>query len=77
MLSGTVEDKSIFTKYLQNVLFVLGMTNDELLFCFQNSQEEKVEVAHLNIPVGYEGSEKAKSQYGFLMDVLDLCTIYY
>ena len=77
LLSGTVENKSTFEKYLHKVLLVLGMTNDELIFCFQNSQEEKVEVAHLNIPVGYEVSEKAKSQYGFLMDVLDLCTIYY
>ena len=31
LLSGTVENKSIFEKHLHNVLLVLGMTNDELL----------------------------------------------
>ena len=76
MLSGTVEDKSIFAKYLQNVLFVLGMTNDELLSYSPNNQKEKV-VCFPNVPEGYVMSAKAKKQYGLLMDVLDLCAIYY
>ena len=69
LLSGTVEDKSIFTKNLQKVLLVLGMTSDELLLGFHNSQVKKIGVTHLNIPAGYEMSEKAKRQYDLLMDV--------
>lgn len=78
LLSGTIDNKSSFDKHLQKVLFVLGMTSDELLFYSANMQPEKVEVVYsLNAPVDYVMSEKAKKQYNLLMDVLDLCTIYY
>ena len=67
-----------FDKHLQKVLLVLGMTSDELLFYSANMQPEKVETVYsLNAPTDYVMSEKVERQYSLLMDVLDLCTIYY
>lgn len=78
LLSGTIDNKSSFDKHLQKVLLLLGMTSDELLFYSSNTQPEKVEAVYsLNAPAEYVMSEKAEKQYNLLMDVLDLCTIYY
>lgn len=78
LLSGSIDNKSTFDKHLQKVLLVLEMTSDELLFYSANAQPEKVEVVYsLNAPADYVMSERAEKQYELLMDVLDLCTIYY
>lgn len=78
LLNGTIDNKSSFDKHLQKVLLVLGMTSDELLFYSANAQPDKVEAVYsLNAPADYVMSEKAEKQYNLLMDVLDLCTIYY
>ena len=78
LLNGTVDNKSTFDKHLQKILLVLDMTPDELLFYSPAMETEKVEAVYsLNAPSDYTMSEKAEKQYGLLMDVLDLCTIYY
>jgi len=78
LLSGVIDNKSTFDKHLQKVLLVLEMTSDDLLFYSSNRHQEKVEVVYsLNAPLDYMMTEKAEKQYSLLMDVLDLCTIYY
>lgn len=78
LLSGTIDNKSTFDKHLQKILLVLGMTSDELLFYSGNIQPERVEAVYsLNAPTDYVMDEKARKQYSLLMDILDLCTIYY
>ena len=78
LLSGTIDNKSTFDKHLQKILLVLGMTSDELLFYSGNIQPERVEAVYsLNAPTDYVMDEKVEKQYSLLMDVLDLCTIYY
>lgn len=78
LLNGTVDNKSTFDKHLQKILLVLNMTVDELLFYSSSLEQKRVEVVYsLNAPVDYVMNEKAEKQYDLLMDVLDLCTIYY
>lgn len=78
LLNGSVDNKSTFDKHLKKILLVLDMTVDELLFYNSAMEVEKVEAVYcLNAPDDYTMSEKAKKQYGLLLDVLDLCTIYY
>lgn len=78
LLSGSIDSKSTFDKHLQKVLVVLEMTCDELLFYSSEVKTEKVEAVYsLNAPADYTMSEKAEKQYNLLMDILDLCTIYY
>ena len=78
LLNGSVDNKSTFDKQLKKILLVLDMTVDELLFYNSAMEVEKVEAVYsLNAPDDYTMSEKAEKQYGLLLDVLDLCTIYY
>ena len=78
LLSGAVDNKSTFDKHLQKILTLLGMSSEELLLYRTEQHEKEVDaVFSSNAPVEYEMNEKAKKQYSLLMDVLDLCTIYY
>lgn len=78
LLNGTIDNKSTFDKHLQKILPVLQMTAEELLFYTSDVNREFVNVVYSqNAPLGYEMNEKASKQYDLLMDVLDLCTIYY
>lgn len=78
LLSGAVDNKSTFDKHLQKILTLLGMSSEELLLYRAEQHEKEVDaVFSSNAPVEYEMNEKAKKQYSLLMDVLDLCTIYY
>ena len=76
LLSGNIDNKSTFDKHMQKILAVFNMSVNELMF--YNAAPEKVEaVFSQNAPVDYRMSEKAKKQYGLLMDILDLCNVYY
>ncbi|MCH5250001.1 MAG: helix-turn-helix transcriptional regulator [Lachnospiraceae bacterium] len=78
LLDGTIDNKSTFDRHLQKILNVLNMTADQLLSYSPITEVKKVEAVYsLNAPDDYKMNEKAKKQYGLLMDVLDLCTIYY
>lgn len=78
LLNGTIDNKSTFEKHLQKILIALDMTADELLFCSPAEEIKKAEAVYSsNAPENYAMGEKAKKQYGLLMDVLDICTIYY
>lgn len=78
LLSGTIDNKNTFDKHLQKILPMLQLTVDELLFYSLLSEPKSIEVVYsLNEPEGYMMCEKAKKQYNLLMDVLDVCTIYY
>lgn len=78
LMNGTIDNKSTFDKHLQKILIALDMTAEELLFYSTKVKNKKVEAVYSsNEPADYTMSEKAKKQYGLLMDVLDLCTIYY
>ena len=78
LLNGTIDNKRNFEKHLQKILFVLNMTVDELLFYSPSLEQKYIEVVYsLNAPDDYKMNEKAEKQYNLLMDVLDLCKIYY
>ena len=78
LLDGTVDSKRTFDKHMQKVLHTLNMTADQLLSYSSDVEVKKVEAVYsLNAPADYAMDKKAKKQYGLLMDVLDLCTIYY
>lgn len=78
LLSGTVDNKNTFERHLQKILPVLKVTVDELLFYRTVSEQKNIEVVYsLNEPLDYSMNQKAKKQYELLLDILDLCTIYY
>ena len=78
LLNGTIDSKSTFDKHLQKILFILDMKAEDLLFYHKSKSNQEVEVVYSsNEPVNYVMNETAQRQYQLLLDVLDLCTIYY
>lgn len=78
LLSGTVDNKSTFDRHIQKILNVLNMAVDQLLSYRPVGEVKKIGAVYsLNAPPEYSMDEKAKKQYGLLMDVIDLCAIYY
>lgn len=76
LLNGSVENKSTFDKHLQKVLSVLNLSADGLIF-FEPTPKSVDAVYSQNPPHDYHMSGKAQKQYNLLMDILELCAIYY
>lgn len=77
LLSGTINSKSTFDKHIQKILDVLDMSADEMM-TFSVINKPSVEVVYsANAPVDYQMSEKAQTQYNLMLDIIDLCAIYY
>ena len=77
LLSGGVDNKSSFDKHLQKILKMLNMNDEELLFYHSDTVQTVSAVYSQNAPLDHEMSDVAKRQYELLLDVVDLCAIYY
>lgn len=76
LLNGEIDNKNNFDKHLQKILAALNLSIDELMYF--ESEPQRIEVVYSqNSPADYQMNEKAKKQYGLLLDILDLCEIYY
>ena len=77
LLNGTITSKSTFDKHIQKILDVLNMSAAEMM-AFSINISPNVEVIYSkNTPLGYQMSAKAKTQYNLMLDIVDLCAIYY
>jgi hypothetical protein len=77
LLNGSIDSKSTFDRHLQKILKILNILVDELILYHPVSAKTVTTVYSQNVPVDHEMSDKAKKQYDLLLDVIDLCTIYY
>ena len=78
LLNGSIDNKSTFDKHLQKVLAVLNISVDDLVFFEAKPKSDTVDVVYSeNAPKDYKISDRAQKQYGLLMDILELCDIYY
>ena len=78
LLNGTVDSESTFDRHLQKILKVLNMSVEELLLYHSVSAKPvTTTVFSQNAPLEHAMSEKAQKQYNLLLDVIDLCEIYY
>lgn len=78
LLNGSIDNKSSFDRHLQKILKMLNMSVEELMFYHQTpAQTATATVFSQNAPIDHEMSEIAKKQYNLLLDVIDLCAIYY
>lgn len=77
LLNGSIDSKSTYDKHLQKILGVLGMTVDDLMLYHSEKPESVVAVYSKNMPDGHKMNPNAKRQMELLMDVVDLCAIYY
>lgn len=78
LLKGDVDNKSTFDRHLQKILKVLNMSVEELLFYRATSTKPvTATVFSQNASIEHKMGETAKKQYDLLLDVIDLCEIYY
>lgn len=78
LLNGSIDNKSSFDRHLQKILRVLNMTAENLMLYHTAPAKVVSEtVFSQNAPVDHEMSDTAKKQYNLLLDVIDLCAIYY
>lgn len=78
LLNGAVDNKSTFDRHMQKILKILNMSVEELLFYHSVSTKPiTAAVFSQNAPLEHEMSEIAKTQYNLLLDVIELCEIYY
>ena len=78
LLNGAVDNKSTFDRHMQKILKILNMSAEELLFYHSVSAKTiTATVFSQNAPLEHEMSEIAKTQYNLLLDVIELCEIYY
>ena len=78
LLNGSIDNKSSFDRHLQKILKLLNMTVEDLML--YHSAPVKIDaqaVFSQNAPMDHEMSATAKKQYNLLLDVIDLCAIYY
>lgn len=78
LLNGHIDSKSSFDRHLQKILKLLNMTVEDLML--YHSTPLKLSAATVysqNAPMDHEMNDTAKKQYNLLLDVIDLCAIYY
>lgn len=78
LLCGAVDNKSTFERYLQKILEVLNMSVEELLlYHFESDKPVTAAVVSQNVNFEDGKNEARKDPYDLLLDVIDLCAIYY
>ena len=78
LLMGNIDNKSTFDRHMQRILRVLNMSVEDLiLYHSAPAKTPTVTVFSQNAPINHEMSEKAKKEYDLLLDVIELCAIYY
>ncbi len=77
LLNGSIDNKTTFDRHLQKILKMMNMTVDELLL-YSAQQSRPVEAVYSqNAPEDHEMSDTARKQYDLLLDIVDLCAVYY
>ncbi len=77
LLSGSIDSKTTFDRHLQKILKIMHMSADDLMLYSAQQSKSVTAVYPQNAPENHEMSKKAKKQYDLLLDIIDLCAIYY
>ena len=77
LLNGKIDNKKTFDRHIQKILKVLNISVDDLMLYNFIPNKSVATVYSQNAPMSHEMNEIAKKQYNLLLDVIDLCTIYY
>ncbi len=77
LLSGSIDSKTTFDRHMQKILKMLRMSVDELMFYSAQQCRSTTVVYSQNAPKDHEMNDNARKQYALLLDIVDLCTVYY
>lgn len=74
LLSGNIDNKNKFERYLQKILKLLNMTAEDIIN-YHLVLANPVMVGDLqNTPADYELNDTVKRKYDLFRDIIDLCT---
>lgn len=76
LLDGNVDNERVLDDYASNALVALNISINDLID-FEPRLRPADAVCRKSVPEEYQMSTKARKQYGLLMDILELCEIYY
>lgn len=78
LLCGVIDNKNTFERYLQKTLNVLNMSVEELLL-YHSVSVKPVTATEFsqNVDFATEKNKVERKPYDLLLDVIDLCAIYY
>ena len=77
LLSGSIDSKTTFDRHLQKILKMLNISVDELMLYSAQQSRSVVAVYSKNAPEDHKMSDTARKQYDLLLDIIDLCAVYY
>ena len=77
LLDAGIDNKTTFDRHLQKILKLMNMSVDELMLYSAQQSSPVMAVYSQNAPEDHEMSSTAKKQYELLLDLLDLCAVYY
>ena len=77
LLNGSIDNKTTFDRHLQKILKMLDMSVDELILYSVQQSRPVTAICSQNATKHHEMSDTAKKQYDLLLDIIDLCAIYY
>ena len=77
LLNGSIDSKTTFDRHMQKILKMLHMSVDDLMLYSARQSKSVTAVYPQNASENHEMSKKAKKQYDLLLDIIDLCAIYY
>jgi predicted transcriptional regulator len=77
LLSGNIDSKTTFDRHMQKILTVLKMSADDLMLYSPRKNKTTMAIYSQNTPADHEMSDIAKKQYELMLDVVELCAIYY
>ena len=77
LLNGSIDSKTTYDRHLQKILKMLNMSVDELMFYSVPQSRPVMAVYSQNAPEDHEMNDTARKQYDLLLDIIDLCAIYY
>lgn len=78
LLNGSITNKTSFDNHLQKILKFLNIGVDELML-YSNATKinDSMSVFSSNAPINHKMSDIAKKEYDLLLDIVELCGIYY
>ena len=76
LLDRNIDNERVFDDCVSRALAALNISADDLA-CFEPKLKSTDTVRRESVPKDYRMSAKAQKQYELLMDILELCEIYY
>lgn len=77
LLNGSLDSKAAFDRHMQKILKTLNTSASDLVLFSARREKPITAVYSQNTPADHEKSATACKQFDLLMDIVDLCAIYY